>query len=77
MTKQQRNIVLALDMVTKLIMSVGDVLYVVWLIQVITRFVPDPSYPFIGITGALYILLIYLLAFAVYLQEVRLRKKFR
>lgn len=76
MTKQQRNIVSALDIVTKLIMNFGDVLFVVWIIQIITRFEPHSSYPFVGINGAIYIFLVYLIALAIYLQEVRLRKKF-
>lgn len=75
MTKQQ-IVVMVLDMITKFLMSIGDVLFVVWIIQMITRFEPHNSYPFVGIKGALYILLIYLFALAIYLQEVRLRKKY-
>lgn len=77
MTKQQRNIVTALDIVTKLIMNLGDVLFVVWIIQKIIGFEAHSSYPFVGLKGAMYILLIYLIALAIYLQEVRLRKKFQ
>ena len=77
MTKKQRNIVSALDIVTKLLMNFGDVLFVVWIIKMITGFEPHSSYPFVGIRGALYIFLIYLIALAIYLQEVRLRKKFQ
>lgn len=77
LTKQQRSIVSALDIVTKLLMNFGDVLFVVWIIQMITGFEPHSSYPFVGINGAMYILLIYLIASAIYLQEVRLRKKFQ
>lgn len=76
MTKQQQLVVMALDMMTRLLMNIGDVLFVVWIIQMITRFEPHSSYPFVGIKGALYIFLIYLIALAIYLQEVRLRKKF-
>ena len=76
MTKQQQLVIMALDMTTRLLMNIGDVLFVVWIIQMITRFEPHSSYPFIGLTGAMYIFLIYLIALAIYLQEVRLRKKF-
>ena len=75
-TKQQQLAVMALDMITKLLMNIGDVLFVVWIIQMITGFEPHSSYPFVGIKGAMYIFLIYLLALAIYLQEKRLRKKF-
>jgi len=75
MAKQQL-VIMALDMMTKSLMSIGDVLFVVWIVQMVTRFEPHSSYPFVGINGALYILLIYLFALAIYLQEVRLRKKY-
>ncbi len=75
MAKQQL-VIMALDMITKLLMSIGDVLFVVWIVQMVTRFEPHSSYPFIGLTGAMYIFLIYLFALAIYLQEVRLRKKY-
>ena len=75
MAKQQ-IVIMALDMITKLLMSIGDVLFVVWIVQMVTRFEPHSSYPFIGLTGAMYIFLIYLFALAIYLQEVRLRKKY-
>ena len=74
-TKQQQLAVMALDMITKLLMNIGDVLFVVWIIQMITGFEPHSSYPFVGIKGAMYIFLIYLLALAIYLQEKRIRKK--
>ena len=76
MTKQEQLVIMALDMITKLLMSIGDVLFVVWIVQMVTRFEPHSSYPFIGLTGAMYIFLIYLFALAIYLQEVRLRKKY-
>ena len=75
MAKQQQLVINALDMMTKLLMSIGDVLFVVWIIHMITQFEPHSSYPFIGLTGAMYIFLIYLFALAIYLQEKRLRKK--
>ena len=75
MAKQQL-VIMALDMITKLLMSIGDVLFVVWIVQMVTRFEPHSSYPFIGLTGAMYIFLIYLFALAIYLQEVRLRKNY-
>lgn len=74
MAKQQL-VIMALDMITKLLMSIGDVLFVVWIVQMVTRFEPHSSYPFVGIRGAMYIFLIYLVALAIYLQEKRLRKK--
>ncbi len=76
MTKQQQLVIMALDMITKFLMSIGDVIFVIWIIQMITGFEPHSSYPFVGIKGALYIFLIYLFALAIYLQEVRLRKKY-
>jgi len=76
MTKQQHLVVMALDMITKFLMSIGDVIFVIWIFQMITGFEAHSSYPFIGLKGAIYILLIYLIALAIYLQEVRLRKKF-
>ena len=75
MTKQQL-VIIALDMITKFLMSLGDVIFVIWIFQMITGFEAHSSYPFIGLKGAIYILLIYLIALAIYLQEVRLRKKF-
>lgn len=75
MTKQQL-VIIALDMITKFLMSIGDVLFVVWIVQMIIGFEPHSSYPFVGIKGALYIFLIYLVALAIYLREKRLRKKF-
>ena len=74
MAKQQ-IVVMVLDMMTKFLMSIGDVIFVIWIFQMITGFEPHSSYPFVGIKGALYILLIYLFALAIYLQEKRLRKK--
>lgn len=76
MTKQQHLVIMALDMITTFLMNIGDVIFVIWIIQMITGFEAHSSYPFVGITGALYILLIYLFALAIYLQEKRLRKKF-
>ena len=76
MTKQQHLVVMALDMITKFLMSIGDVIFVIWIFQMITGFEAHSSYPFIGLKGAIYILLIYLIDLAIYLQEVRLRKKF-
>ena len=76
MAKQQQLVIMALDMMTKLLMSIGDVLFVVWIVQMVTGFEPHSSYPFVGIKGAMCIFLIYLIALAFYLQEVRLRKKF-
>lgn len=76
MTKQQHLVVMALDMITTFLMNIGDVIFVIWIIQMITRFEPHSSYPFTGLTGALYIFLIYLFALAIYLQEIRLRKKY-
>ena len=76
MTKQQQLVIIALDMMTKFLMSIGDVIFVIWIVQIITGFEAHSSYPFVGIDGALYIFLIYLFALAIYLQEVRLRKKY-
>ena len=43
----------------------------------ITGFEAHSSYPFVGLKGVMYILLIYLIALAIYLQEMTLRKKFQ
>ena len=64
MTKQQL-VIIALDMITKFLMSIGDVIFVIWIFQIITGFEPHSTYPFVGIKGALYILLIYLFALAI------------
>lgn len=77
MAKQQQLIIMALDMITKFLMSIGDVIFVIWIFQMITGFEAHSSYPFVGIKGAIYIFLIYLIALAIYLQEMRLRKKFQ
>ena len=61
MTKQQ-IVVMVLDMMTKFLMSIGDVIFVIWIFQMITGFEPHSSYPFVGIKGALYILLIELVS---------------
>ena len=75
MTKQQQLVIIALDMITKFLMSIGDVIFVIWIFQVFTEFEAHSSYPFVGIRGAMFIFLIYLVALAIYLQEKRLRKK--
>lgn len=54
MAKQQL-VIMALDMITKLLMSIGDVLFMVWIVQMVTRFEPHSSYPFVGIRGDVYI----------------------
>lgn len=77
MTKQEQLVIMALDMITKFLMSIGDVIFVIWIFQMITGFEAHSSYPFVGIKGAICIFLIYLIALAFYLQEMRLRKKFQ
>ena len=77
MTKQQHSFVMALDMITTFLMNIGDVIFVIWIFQMLTGFEAHSSYPFVGLKGAMYILLIYLIALAIYLQEMRLRKKFQ
>lgn len=76
MTKRQRTVLKVLGMLSGTLISIGDIIFVVWLAQAITQFEPHPSYPFIGKRGALCLLLIYLTSLAVYLQEKRLRKKY-
>ena len=58
MTKQQQLVIIALDMITKFLMSIGDVIFVIWIFQVITEFEAHSSYPFVGIRGAMFIFLI-------------------
>lgn len=76
MTKQQRTNLKLLGMLVEALKSIGDIIFVIWLIQAITQFVPDPTYPFIGLPGVLYLSLIYLIALAIHYQQERLRKKY-
>ena len=75
MTKRQRTVLKVLGMLSGTLINIGDIIFVVWLAQAITQFEAHNSYPFVGLRGALCLLLIYLTSLAVYLQEVRIRKK--
>ena len=72
--KQQFFIAL-FDVLSSQLMTIGDILFVIFVVQLITRFEVTESYPFIGTRGYMLILLIYLLALACHLQSARLRKK--
>lgn len=49
----------ALFWVTEWGMKLGDVLFAVWLIQLITQFEVHNSYPFVGLKGWFFIFLLY------------------
>jgi len=42
-------------------LMIGDVLFAVWVIQLITQFEAHPSYPFLGLRGWVTIFAIYLI----------------
>ncbi len=54
--------------------KIGDILYVVWFVQLITQFVPHPSYPFIGLKGWLYIFSFYFIGLISHILYVRVLK---
>ena len=76
MTKQQRAKLRFLGMLIESLKSIGDIIFVIWIVQAVTQFVPDPTYPFVGLAGAFYLSLIYLIALAMHHQQERLRKKY-
>ena len=49
-----------LGWVTDWCLIIGDVLFAVWIIQLITQFEAHPSYPFLGLKGWVFIFSIYL-----------------
>ncbi|VEL97258.1 hypothetical protein ALT761_02259 [Alteromonas sp. 76-1] len=74
--KCKRQFFIALfDVLSSQLMTIGDILFVIFVVQLITRFEVAESYPFIGIRGYMLILLIYLTSLACLLQSTRLRKK--
>ena len=74
--KCKRQFFIALfDVLSSQLMTIGDILFVIFVVQLITRFEVAESYPFTGIRGYILILLIYLLSLACHLQSARLRKK--
>lgn len=48
-----------LSWITHWCLIIGDVLFAVWLIQLVTQFEADPSYPFLGKKGWVIIFSIY------------------
>lgn len=72
MKGSRRALYSALFWVTEWGMMLGDVLFAVWLIQLITQFEVRVSYPIIGLNGCFFIFALYGLAL---ICEV-LRKKF-
>ena len=44
-------------------LMIGDVLFAVWVIQLITQFEAHPSYPFLGLRGWVTIFVMYLIGF--------------
>ena len=74
--KCKRKFFIALfDVLSSQLMTIGDILFVIFVVQLITRFEVAESYPFTGIKGYMLILLIYLFSLACHLQSARLRKK--
>lgn len=48
-----------LGWVTDWCLIIGDVMFAVWIIQLITQFEAHPSYPFLGLKGWVFIFSIY------------------
>ena len=63
--KCKRQFFIALfDVLSSQLMTIGDILFVIFVVQLIIRFEVAESYPFTGIRGYMLILLIYLLSLA-------------
>ena len=60
--KQYLNVILS--WISDWRLMIGDVLFAVWIIQLITQFEAHPSYPFLGLRGWVTIFAIYLIGFA-------------
>ena len=74
MQSRKRLFIKLLCALSTLLRNIGDVIFAVFVIQLITQFEPHPSYPFLGTRGYLTILLIYLLSLACHIGAEQLKK---
>ncbi len=74
MQSRKRLLTKLLSALSSLLQNIGDVIFAIFVIQLITQFEPHPSYPFLGIRGYLTTLLIYLLSLACYISAEQLKK---
>ena len=74
MQSRKRLLTKLLSTLSLLLRNIGDVIFAVFVIQLITQFEPHPSYPFLGTRGYLTILLIYLLSLACHIGAEQLKK---
>lgn len=61
MQNEHRYLKEVLSWITDWCLSIGDVLFAIWIIQLITQFEAHPSYPFLGLKGWIVIFGIYFL----------------
>lgn len=74
MQSRKRPLIKLLCTLSALLQNIGDVLFAVFVVQLITQFEPHPSYPFWGTRGYLTILLIYLLSLSCHISAEQLKK---
>ena len=74
MQSRKRLLTKLLSTLSLLLRNIGDVIFAVFVIQLITQFEAHPSYPFLGIRGYLSILLIHLLSLACHISAEQLKK---
>ncbi len=74
MQSKQRPLIKLLRVLSALLQNIGDVIFAVFVIQLITQFEPHPSYPFLGTRGYLTILFTYLLSLAFHIGAEQLKK---
>lgn len=72
---KRKFVITLLDLLCSELMRIGDILTLIFIVQLIIQFEVAESYPFTGFRGYLLILLFYLLSLACYLQSERLKKK--
>ena len=63
MKRKNQYLSVILSWVADWSLMIGDVLFAVWVIQLITQFEAHPSYPFLGLRGWVTIFVIYLIGF--------------
>ena len=76
LNQHQRNILRFLGILKRSAFNIGDITLVIWCIHAITEFEADPTYPFLGLKGLIFILLIYMLGIAISVQRESLRNKY-
>ena len=74
MQSRKRLLTKLLSTLSLLLRNIGDVMFAVFVIQLITQFEPHPSYPFLGTRGYLTILLTYLVSLACHISAEQLNK---